>query len=111
MDNDKNTNAEVPDVEPVLTDEFFEELFCEEFSKENIKKFVEEFNNSEDRIERYIVGYVKGQKGPPPFAMVIKDKLNEEKIELIKKKATEALGVPIDIDFKKWLEKEAQNEQ
>lgn len=111
MDNGKNTNANVPDAEPALTAEFFEELFCEEFSKENIKKIVEEFNNSEDRIERYIVGYVKGEKGPPPFAMVIKGKLNEEKIALIKKKATEALGVPIDIDFKKWMKKEAQNEQ
>ncbi|QHJ77869.1 MAG: hypothetical protein [Caudoviricetes sp.] len=107
MGNVENTNANVPDAEPILTDKFFEEIFCEEFSKENIKKFVEEFNNSEDRIERYIVGYVKGQKGPPPFTMVIKGKLNEEKIELIKKNATEALGVPIDIDFKKWLEKEA----
>lgn len=107
MDNDKNTNAKVPDAEPILIDKFFEEPSCEEFSKKNIKKFVEEFNNSEDRIERYIVGYVKGQKGPPPFTMVIKGKLNEEKIELIKKKAAEALGVPIDIDFKKWLEKEA----
>ena len=111
MDNVENTNAEVSDAEPVLIDKFFEEPFCEEFSKENIKKFVEEFNNSEDRIERYIVGYVKGQKGPPPVAMVIKGKLNEEKIALIKKKATKALGVPIDIDLKKWMEKEAQNEQ
>lgn len=111
MDNAENTNAKVPDAEPILTDEFFEELFREEFSKENIKKFIEEFNNSEDRIERYIVGYVKGQKGPPPFAMAIKGKLNEEKIELIKKNATEALGVPIDFDFKKWMEKEAQNER